>query len=132
MAKKHIVKIGYQYYATDSINLATTLIANLAKMQKARYKPECSGYVYEPDPDKMEISLEMNQRFEDPAAKPVKPTKPLALPKPARGTIRCICDKSDVAPRQTCPHCGRPFGESHNRTHGSTTTEVHPTLRLLP
>ncbi len=132
MAKKHIVKIGYQYFATDSINAATGLIAILAKMQKARFKPNTEGYCYEPDPDKLEIGLEMNQHFVDPEAKLAKPAKPQALPKPARGSIRCICDKSDVSPRQSCPHCGRPFSESHNRTHGDTNIASHPTLRLVP
>lgn len=85
---------------------------------------------YKPNPEDRggEVKLEMNQYFRE-AEKPEKAAKPLALPKPARGTIRCICGFSDVAPRQDCTHCGKPFSESHNRTHGIKDTGPH--LRLL-
>jgi hypothetical protein len=122
MAKKHIIRIGYHYFATDSINSATQLVALLSKMTPSRYKAGTGGMSWEPDSDKLEIALEMNRRFEDPEAK-VKAKKPLALPAPKRGTILCICEKSYVSPRHSCPHCGRSFTESHNRTHSSTASQ---------
>lgn len=66
------------------------------------------------------------------AEKPVKAAKALTLPAPKRGSILCICEHSYVAPRETCTHCGRPFSESHNRTHGDKpATTTIPQLRLL-
>jgi len=70
--------------------------------------------------------MKLNQNFQEPRKSKVQ--KPLALPKPKRGTILCICERSSVAPGETCAHCGRTFTESHNRTHG---TDSHPKLRLL-
>jgi hypothetical protein len=131
--KKHIVTIGYQDYAVDSVTAATQAVAILAKLQPVRYITEgdSDGWHYAPDGREhrsMEVSVKMNQPFREPR-KP-KPEKPLALPKPKRGSILCICEKSHVAPRETCPHCGRPFAESHGRTHGDAIP-TKPQLRLL-
>ena len=128
MAKKHILKIGYQSYAFDSIRQATEALRMLEKAQPCDYEyhPD-DGRIYKPEPEPKEISLKLNQTFLVP--KKPKAEKPLALPKPKRGTILCICERSSVAPGETCAHCGRPFSESHNRTHGST--ESQPKLRLL-
>jgi hypothetical protein len=133
MAKKHIISIGYRHYAADSISAATQAIALLSKLK--RVKREAPGkhsdrWIWIPDDDNEEISVELNQEFLDPDATPKAPKKALALPAPKRGTIMCICERSYVAPKQSCPHCGRSFSESHNRTHGSDTA-VPPTHRLL-
>ncbi len=133
MTKKHIVSFGYCDYAFDSVTAATTAVAILAKFKPVKFctDGESKNWHYRPAEEdrRDEVKLEMNQPYRDSAAKPEKAAKPLALPKPARGTIRCICEKSDVAPRQSCTHCGRPFSESHNRTHGTKDTGPH--LRLL-
>jgi len=136
MAKKHIIEIGYQKFACDSITAATQAIAILSKLTKVTLNLEADDsdkWFYEPDTDRRStVELKLNQNYrERKPEKPLKEPKPLALPKPARGTILCICEKSYVAPRQSCPHCGRAFSESHNRTHQSTATPSHPTLRLV-
>ncbi|MFT3989961.1 MAG: hypothetical protein QM680_00990 [Luteolibacter sp.] len=133
MKKVHIVRIGYQAYAFESIDAASKAIAFFGKLQKVRWNPNSDnpndrGF-YEPDSDEYtkRIDLESNQSYRDPA-KPEQ-VKSLALPKPKRGTILCICEKSYVAPRTSCAHCGRPFSESHNRTHKSDAPSSN--LRLL-
>lgn len=132
MAKKHIITIGYQDYACDSVTAATQAVAILTKLQPVRYVTEgdSDGWHYAPQEvgRRENVELKMNQPFREPR-KP-KPEKPLALPKPKRGSILCICEKSFVAPRETCPHCGRPFAESHGRTHDDSI-ESEPRLRLL-
>lgn len=133
MAKKHIIKFGYRAYAVDSITTATQAVALLSKLIPVRQNTDgrsLSEWYYEPDEDRnTAIELKMNENYREP--KPEKPTKALALPKPKRGTIRCICEKSDVAPKQSCAHCGRPFSESHNRSHKSDSIQSGPTLRLI-
>ena len=130
MKKKHIVTIGYNHFALDSITSANSLVAALSKAQRVDYEYADHGRIYKPleeDARSCEVELKLNQKFRPPA--PPKPEpKVLALPKPKRGTILCICEKSHVAPRQSCPQCGRPFSESHNRTHANNSG---PTLRLL-
>lgn len=123
--KKHIIKIGYQYFATDSVTAATQAVNLLSKMIQVEFVPGSQGYRYQPKEDEddfRKISLEMNQSFHDPKAKQ-KDARPLSLPAPKRGSILCVCEKSYVSPRQSCPHCGRKFSESHNRTHSSTAIQ---------
>jgi len=129
MAKKHIVEIGYMRFGFDSIKAATDLITILSKAVQVDYDFESGkgGYIPAIEDRLKDIELKLCQEF-TPRTKP-KVEKPLALPKPKRGTILCICEKSSVSPGQSCVHCGRTFTESHNRTHGST--QIHPTLRLL-
>lgn len=128
MAKKHIVEIGYIKFGFDSIKAATDLITILSKAVQVDYDFDSGkgGYIPAKDDRLKDIELKFSQEF-TPAQKP-KAEKPLALPKPKRGTILCICEKSSVAPGQICAHCGRTFSESHNRTHG---TDSHPKLRLV-
>ena len=132
MSKKHIITFGYQDFAVDSITAATQAIALLSKLQPVRYQSKESGEGYHYVPDDRDryrdVGLKMNQPFQEP--KKAKPEKVLALPKPKKGSIMCICEKSHVAPKETCPHCGRPFAESHNRTHDDATP-IKPQLRLL-
>jgi hypothetical protein len=125
MEKRHIITIDYVTYAVESATAATQLLGLLAKLKKVQRNHESedsTGWFYEDDTHasrELEISLKLNQPYR--SAKPVKPAKepkPLALPKPKKGSILCICERSHVAPRETCPHCGRSFSESHNRTHG--------------
>jgi hypothetical protein len=138
MATKHIIKIGYQAFACDDKKTAHDLLALFAKLQPV-------DHVIEGDPDEWyytpeigvhsrEITLKPNQLFRPSKAekpsKSVKAPKALSLPSPKRGSILCICEKSYVAPRESCPHCGRLFAESHNRTHGDAVP-VKPQLRLL-
>lgn len=136
MAKKHIISFGLYNYAFDSVTAATQALALFAKLKPVRYCSDGGGkYAYEPatgdDRPSREPQLQLNQPYRERAEpKPEKAPKPLALPKPKRGTIRCICGFSDVAPRQNCPHCGRPFSESHNRTH-SDAKPIRPTLRIV-
>jgi len=138
MATRHIIIIDHQEFAIESASQASQLLTLLAKLQKVRLNIEADssrGWFYEEDPichRQLEASLTMNQPFR--AAKPEKPAKaekPLALPKPKKGSILCICERSYAAPRETCPHCGRAFSESHNRTHGDTPVVTKPQLRLL-
>jgi hypothetical protein len=129
--KKHIVEISGCYYAADSITAATAAVAALAKLTPVEFDYELR--CYRPT-DKYESlhspKLETNQPYR-PADKPKteKPAKALALPAPNRGSILCLCEHSYVAPRQSCPHCGRDFAESHARTH-ETTKQTD--LKLLP
>lgn len=132
MKKVHIVSFGYRDYAFTSISKATDAVKFLATLTPVKFTYESgsgpSFYVPEPHDEKRDVKLELNQNFRE-AEKPEKAAKPLALPKPKRGTIRCICGFSDVAPKQSCVHCGKPFAESHNRTHGSK--DNGPNLRLI-
>ena len=133
MATKHIITIDYVPYAVESATAAAQLLTQLAKLKRVTRNTDAEDpgdWFYEEDKGarQLEVSLKLNQRFL--AAKPVKTSKPLALPKPKRGSILCICEKSHVAPRESCPHCGRPFAESHGRTHGDAV-ETKPQLRLL-
>lgn len=132
MSKKHIIEIGYQKYAADSITAATQAVNILSKLKPVRLNTDSrdsDDWFYEPDEDDRfgrAIELKLNQRYREPR-KP-KAKKPLALPKPKRGTILCICEKSSVSPGETCAHCGLSFSVSHNRTHDR---ESNPNLRLL-
>lgn len=129
MRKKHIIKFGHQYFAVDSITAATNAVALLSKLQTCKYVTdgEYENWHYAPDDKEARpVTLEMNQPYLEPR-KP-KAEKPLGLPKPKRGTILCICERSSVAPGETCAHCGRSFTESHNRTHGDDSS---PKLRLV-
>ncbi len=131
MIKKHIIEVGYQKYAVDSITAATQAVAILSKLQRVTLNHDADSsdhWFYQPDEDKHRstIELKLNQNYRDPAKS--KPKKALALPAPKRGTILCICEKSYVAPRESCVHCGRAFSESHNRTH---STASQSKLRLL-
>lgn len=131
MKKKHIVKFGYTKYAFDSITAATQAVAFFSKLHPVKLHSEgpYETWHYRTNSDhEKEVTLELNQKYSDPV--PPKARKALALPAPKRGTILCICEKSYVAPRETCDHCGRAFSESHNRTHQDKSTG--PKLRLLP
>ena len=117
--KRHIIKVGYYSFATESLTKATRLIELLSGMELSEYDYR-DHKVYRPVPEKdFDIKLECNQAFEGLERR--KPRKPLSLPAPKRGSILCICEKSYVAPRQSCPHCGRAFAESHSRTHDGTS-----------
>lgn len=132
MAKKHIITLGSYSYAFDSVSAAIKAMELISKAQTVVFvcKGDYKEWHYTPDLEyRNDATLKLNEEFRAPVPKPAKASKPLALPKPARGTILCICEKSYVAPKESCPHCGRPFSESHNRTHG---TKVEGTnLRLL-
>lgn len=125
--KKHILTVGYQDYAFDSIRQATDVMRLLEKAIPCKFDYQSDGSSYQPETERRrDIELKLNQEFKTP--RPKAEPKPLALPKPKRGTILCICEKSYVAPRETCTHCGRDFSESHNRTHGETNQSK---LRLI-
>ena len=136
MEKRHIITIDYVPYAVESAAQATQLLTILAKLRKVQRNTDAedsAGWFYEDEPRssrELEVSLKMNQPYR--LAKPVNPPKaekPLALPKPKKGSIQCLCEHSYVAPRETCTHCGRPFSESHNRTHGDAIpTKSQPRL----
>ena len=138
MATKHIIKIGYQAFACDDKKTASDLLALFAKLQPVDHvtEGEVDEWYYTPEIGEYnrDITLKQNQRFrpsrEEKPKKPVKAPKALTLPAPKRGSILCICEKSYVAPRESCPHCGRLFAESHNRTHEDSTPSK-PQLRLL-
>lgn len=133
MSKKHIITIGYQDYAVDSTTAAMKAMDALSKLQPVKwvYKEDDSrGSHYTPEDRehrRANVEMKMNQTFLEP--RKAKPEKVLALPAPKRGSILCICEKSYVAPRQSCVHCGRAFTESHNRTHQDKSTG--PNLRLI-
>lgn len=126
MAKKHIISIGYTYYAFDSVKAATDCLALLSKatLCERTYDGRTTFKPHEDPGSREDLHLALNQNFIMPI--PPKPEKPLALPRPKKGTILCICEKSSVAPGQTCTHCGRSFHESHNRTHdNSPASNLH-------
>jgi len=128
--KKHIVSISGCHFAADSVTAATAAVAAIAKLTPVEYDYDAGCYTpTEKFASLHSPKLEMNQPFR-PAAKtkPEKPAKALALPAPKRGSILCLCEHSYVAPRQSCPHCGRAFAESHARTHEPTK---QPDLKLL-
>lgn len=137
MEKRHIITIDYVPYAVESAAQASQLLTLLAKLRKVQRNTEAEDsarWFYEDEERssrELEVTLKMNQPYR-PAAKvkPPKAEKPLALPKPKKGSIQCICEHSFVAPKESCTHCGRPFSESHNRTHGDAI-ESEPRLRLL-
>ena len=137
MATRHIITIDHQDYAVESAAQASQILTLLAKLKKVRLNIEAEssrGWFYEDDTichRQIEASLKMNQPYRAPKPEqPVKAVKPLALPKPKKGSILCICEHSYVAPRERCAHCGRLFAESHNRTHGDAAPSK-PQLRLL-
>lgn len=124
MSKKvHIIEIGYQKFACDSITAATQAVAVLSKLRPVNLNTDAKDsdhWYYEPEEGsryRTGVELKLNQKYRE--RKPKVEPKAMALPAPKRGTILCICEKSYVAPRETCPHCGRAFSESHNRTHDS-------------
>jgi hypothetical protein len=131
MPKKHIVSIGPYYYAADSVTAATRAVEAISKLSPVEFAVDDSGSFYRPcdaeEESHQRVELKMHQDVRIPPKR--KKSKAKSLPAPKRGSILCICEKSYVAPRQSCPHCGRPFSESHARTHddGDDT----PKLRLL-
>lgn len=137
MEKRHIITIDYVPYAVESAAQATQLLTILAKLRKVQRNTDAedsAGWFYEDETRssrELEVALKMNQPYR-PARKekPFKAEKQLSLPKPKKGSIQCICEHSFVAPRESCTHCGRPFAESHNRTHGDAI-ESEPRLRLI-
>lgn len=134
--KMHVVDYGTYYFAFASQNDAIQLTKLLAKAQiveriwEAKDKQFKEGTRHKDDPTLM---FNVQVHPSKPPEPEQKTQKALALPTPKRGTILCICEKSYVAPKETCPHCGRPFSESHNRTHSDkqTTKNTTPNLRLL-
>lgn len=135
MPRKHIIQIDYVSYVVESATAATQLITQLAKLKRVARRTEAEDpndwyYEEEAGAREIEVSLKLNQPFREARKITPKAGKPLALPKPKKGSILCICEHSYVAPRETCTHCGRPFSESHNRTHGDTVSPK-PQLRLL-
>ena len=132
MSKKHIITVGYQDYAVDSTTAAVKAVEILSKLIPVQHVTDgpIDSWHYAPEDREhrcRDVQLKMNQNFRE--ARKVKEPKPLALPAPKRGAILCICERSFVAPRQTCPHCGRAFTESHNRTHQDPAAGTN--LRLL-
>lgn len=123
----HVVDYSAYYFAFASQNDAIQLTKLLAKAQiveriwEAKGKEFKAGMRHDADPTLM---FNVTVYPSKPPKPEPKPQKALALPKPKRGTILCICEKSYVAPRESCPSCGRPFSESHNRTHSSTATQT--------
>ncbi len=99
----HILEIGHQSFAIESAAAATKLIDLLSKLQPVAYN-HCSGdnwreSHYFPKGEPLRIRLEMNQPFR-------KRKADLALPRPKRGSTRCACGHSDVAPGERCASCG--------------------------
>lgn len=132
MTKKHIVEIGYMKFAFDSIKAATDLVTLINKAIPVDYEFDHPARGYKPAESERsrDIELKLNQVFHP--TRQLKEKKALALPAPKRGTILCLCEKSYVAPKQTCPHCGLHFNVSHGRTHErSEQLEIQPKLRLL-
>ena len=123
MKKRHIVKVGFYYFATESMTAATQLINLLSKVEPCEYdyRDDHGGKFYFPKTDRdFDIKLECNQKWKAPEQpKEGKGKKPKGLPAPVRGSIRCTCGHSDVSPKSLCPHCGRTHLEVLNRTGAS-------------
>jgi hypothetical protein len=109
MSKKHVVSVGYMKFGFDSIKAATDLVALLSKATPLDYEFDHPLRGYKPADDERcrDIELTLNQHFHPKRA--AKTEKPLALPKPKRGTILCICEKSSVAPGETMRPLRPPF-----------------------
>ena len=107
MAKTaHIITIGYTRYYVESVSAATNIINALGKLKPCKFhyqEGDTEGAHYYPSEDEsLKLELELNQPF-----RPRK--KPLGLPKPKRGTRRCLCGHSDVAPGERCTSCDMPY-----------------------
>lgn len=133
--KMHVVDFSAYYFAFTSKTDAVQLLNLLAKAKIVDRIWEARGKQFTEAKEQKydEASLMFNVEVIPTRPPKPEPKKALALPTPKRGTILCICEKSYVAPKETCPHCGRPFSESHNRTHSDkpTTPNTTPNLRLL-
>lgn len=118
MKKKHIVGIGFQYFAVDSISAATQLISILSKATEVKRVWDVEWDVeigrdakyWEAEDSKKEFTLVADQSVKMPEAK--DKSDALRLPQPKRGAILCLCEKSYVAPRDNCVHCGRNFRQN--------------------
>jgi len=105
MKTAHIITFGYRRFAVDSLAAATKAIDILSKLRQVEYTPpkeHCDKHHYEYTSESWDITLELNQTV-------AMPPKHLALPRPKRGSKRCLCNHSDVAPGETCVSCGLPY-----------------------
>lgn len=107
--KCHIIRFGYRHYAVESLAAATKAIEILSKLKAVEFQGPtdfCDTHHYEyVTGDDREISLELNQQL-------AMPPKYKALPRPKRGTKRCLCNHSDVAPGEVCVSCGLSYNYS--------------------
>ncbi len=104
MARQHIITIGHYEFACKSMPLATQLLALLSKTETCEKEYE-SGYGrvwYQTSGEAPKLELALNQECRP-------KVKPLGLPKPKRGTVRCSCGHSDVRPGEDCPSCGSTY-----------------------
>ena len=103
MKKAPIISIAHQDYICKSVTHAADLLKLLSSLTPCSLKHSNSYHErwYEEEEDRpLNIGLHASEEVR------MKP-KRLALPAPKRGSVRCICGHSDVAPRQNCPSCDR-------------------------
>ena len=107
MKTVHIIRFGYREYAFESVAKVTRaleLFSGMVQVSKSAPDECCSEWHYKADDSGpcSELELKMNQRlYERPKYK--------ALPKPKRGSKRCSCGHSDVAPGESCVSCGLAY-----------------------
>ena len=105
MKKAPILSISHRTYICKSISHAAELIKALSSLVpcSSQHNSEYSQRWYEEDD---EITLDIDLKASEEIR--LKP-KHLALKAPKRGTRRCSCGHSDVAPGQVCDSCGLAY-----------------------
>ena len=105
MKKAPIISIAHRTYICKSISHAADLIKALSSLVPCTLLHN-SGYSerwYEEDDEgTLDIDLKASEEIR------LKP-KRLALKAPKRGTRRCVCGHSDVAPGGVCDSCGLAY-----------------------
>jgi hypothetical protein len=106
MAKTvHIIRFNHRHYYVETAAAAIKVMEVLAKLKPVKFHYRegdlDSAHYYPDEEEAVRLELEMNQPF-----RPRE--KALQLPKPKRGSRRCECGRSDVAPFESCASCGKP------------------------
>jgi len=103
----HIIRFNHSSYFVESTAAAVKIVDILSKLKACEWNYIEGGEShYCPSEDrKVGLEMEMNQPFR-------LREKALQLPKPKRGSRRCECGHSDVAPFESCPSCGTPHPNS--------------------
>lgn len=107
MKKAPIISIAHCDYICKSVSHAAELVKLLSSLIPCslKHSHEYRDRWYQEEEDRpLNIELHASEEVR------MKP-KRLALPAPKRGTIRCVCGHSDVAPGHICQSCERPYNQ---------------------
>jgi len=105
MKKVPIISISHRTYICKSIAHASDLIKLLSSLVPCSIKHDSNYHErwYEEDDERLlDIELKAAEEVR------LKPRR-LGLPAPKRGSKRCACGHSDVAPGHRCPSCNSHF-----------------------